>query len=485
MAEDAPSTPNILPSSQRLNALTLTRQQFYDLVWSKPMVQVAADFGMSDVAIAKRCKVVQVPVPPRGYWAKIAAGHKPARTPLPKYRDSSQPRERPRTGVILQQHTQVSTEPAVRFGPRVVAASNPAAKSETSVPPPDPQRAALDARLGKLPHSPDAQADWLPDANGEATPTHWPDRIRTPARLPYISTHSRSSEKRARRILSRLIEIAIAVGWRFQAQQNDEPQYGYRIHNTGGQNSEVREAHFIVEGELMKVWIGERQLRSDHVLTEDEQARIRRKEYVHPPRWDFKPSGELTVHVVRFDYRAEFASFKDSPHRKLEHRITDLLHALLGCALAIQQDRASAIERARLSRLEDERRAALAETRKAHQTLIDELERQAGAWHRARMLRHYVRAARRAVGNAPIVRPLQNEAVDFLDFAERYINQIDPLHASVRSWQMQRQTSRYSPNTEQHLHNSQSRLTGVEWQDASKLVATHTEIKDDDSEDEP
>ena len=70
------------------NPLTLTRQQLYDLVWSKPVRDVAKDFGMSDVALAKRCRAVRVPIPPRGYWARVAAGQKPRKTPLRKYRGS-------------------------------------------------------------------------------------------------------------------------------------------------------------------------------------------------------------------------------------------------------------------------------------------------------------------------------------------------------------------------------------------------------------
>ncbi len=66
------------------NYLTLTRQSLYDLVWSTPMSTLAKDFGISDVALAKRCRVVDVPVPPRGYWARRAAGQDPPRTPLPR-----------------------------------------------------------------------------------------------------------------------------------------------------------------------------------------------------------------------------------------------------------------------------------------------------------------------------------------------------------------------------------------------------------------
>ncbi len=64
----------------------LTRQSLYDLVWSRPMSGLAKDFGISDVALAKRCRVVDVPIPYRGYWARVAAGQTPPKLPLPIYR---------------------------------------------------------------------------------------------------------------------------------------------------------------------------------------------------------------------------------------------------------------------------------------------------------------------------------------------------------------------------------------------------------------
>jgi hypothetical protein len=63
---------------------TLTRDQLYEDVWSRPVIQIAKDLGISDVALAKICRRLSVPLPPRGYWARIAAG-RPARKPdLPK-----------------------------------------------------------------------------------------------------------------------------------------------------------------------------------------------------------------------------------------------------------------------------------------------------------------------------------------------------------------------------------------------------------------
>jgi hypothetical protein len=61
----------------------MKRSELYEEVWSAPMTRLAKQLGISDVGLAKACRRHDVPAPPRGYWAKLAAGHKPPRTPLP------------------------------------------------------------------------------------------------------------------------------------------------------------------------------------------------------------------------------------------------------------------------------------------------------------------------------------------------------------------------------------------------------------------
>jgi hypothetical protein len=65
--------------------LRLTREELHNLVWAKPMTQVAKDFAISDRALAKVCARKQVPVPPRGYWAKKSAGKDVPKPPLPEF----------------------------------------------------------------------------------------------------------------------------------------------------------------------------------------------------------------------------------------------------------------------------------------------------------------------------------------------------------------------------------------------------------------
>lgn len=56
----------------RVSAEELTR-----LVWQKPTTKIAAEFGVSDVAVGKRCKAAHINKPPPGYWSKVSAGKIP------------------------------------------------------------------------------------------------------------------------------------------------------------------------------------------------------------------------------------------------------------------------------------------------------------------------------------------------------------------------------------------------------------------------
>ncbi len=60
------------------------RNALYEEVWSTPMATLAEKYGISDVGLAKNCRKLSIPLPGRGYWAKISAGQSFAKTPLPK-----------------------------------------------------------------------------------------------------------------------------------------------------------------------------------------------------------------------------------------------------------------------------------------------------------------------------------------------------------------------------------------------------------------
>lgn len=64
--------------------LPLSREDLYALVWSEPMLKVAARFDVSSSYMARVCTRMNVPRPERGYWAKLAVGKTQLQVPLPE-----------------------------------------------------------------------------------------------------------------------------------------------------------------------------------------------------------------------------------------------------------------------------------------------------------------------------------------------------------------------------------------------------------------
>lgn len=63
--------------------LRIDRTQLHEMVWSAPISSLARRFGPSDAGLAKLCKRFGVPIPSRGYWARVSTGRTPERRPLP------------------------------------------------------------------------------------------------------------------------------------------------------------------------------------------------------------------------------------------------------------------------------------------------------------------------------------------------------------------------------------------------------------------
>jgi predicted transcriptional regulator len=62
---------------------TWDRRELYEKVWQFPLRKLAAEYGISDVGLAKVCRKLEIPLPGLGHWTKIACGHSIPRPPLP------------------------------------------------------------------------------------------------------------------------------------------------------------------------------------------------------------------------------------------------------------------------------------------------------------------------------------------------------------------------------------------------------------------
>jgi hypothetical protein len=61
------------------------RKVLYNQVWSQPVLEVAKSYGISGVRLRKVCRMLEIPVPPRGYWAQVRSGQTVRKPPLRKF----------------------------------------------------------------------------------------------------------------------------------------------------------------------------------------------------------------------------------------------------------------------------------------------------------------------------------------------------------------------------------------------------------------
>ncbi len=61
----------------------LTRKELYDLVWTKPIMEIAKDYGFSDRVRGNGGAKQNMPVPPRGHWRKVECGQRISTPRLP------------------------------------------------------------------------------------------------------------------------------------------------------------------------------------------------------------------------------------------------------------------------------------------------------------------------------------------------------------------------------------------------------------------
>lgn len=69
----------------RPGSKVLTREKIYADVWASPASHVAIDYGISGSMLARICSKMNIPRPPRGYWASAKTGRKGKKPSLPKW----------------------------------------------------------------------------------------------------------------------------------------------------------------------------------------------------------------------------------------------------------------------------------------------------------------------------------------------------------------------------------------------------------------
>ena len=475
------------------NYITLPRSKLYELVWKTPVTELAKQFGISDVALAKRCRAINIPLPPRGYWARIAAGQKPRRPPLPPLGV-----ERRRTG---RSHHGASSPPSYVTTTRSTDASGGTQPEPAITFDPDRRVSPTASDDVDLPAITVAVTTDLTQASDlvKRTARHYkhPRRAelkftRGEAHGPILRLHvSPASLDRALLLADTFLRAATEQGWSpIPPPEPEPPRYGYGRTAVHAQPSGPTYADLAVDGHRIQFQVEERADQRPLPPTPAELNRQKRHPGDRPtPRTDTVWSGHLRLKRTRLDYPYDIAakSWYETNHRTLETLFPRILADFRAVATRMQVIDEEIAREQREHEEQERRQQALAERREANQKLIWQLEHQAGAWHRAQFLRRYVRAARRRLGTDTIILNLQGEPTDFLAWAEHYVDQLDPLSAADHDPDLMPERAYYSDADRDRLQGELRRLSGHTWARATKLIAEppdHESDPDDDAEDD-
>jgi hypothetical protein len=273
-------------------AITLSREDLYELAWSKPMSELAKDFGISDVGLVKRCKRLGIPVPGRGYWARVDSGQAPYRPKLPK------------------REPQWNDQSALTVAPSVGAYSTVLIPKDEDGDPPAPEPESMSAKITALSVVPSTSlVEALPAVKRTAVRNKHPRCSeltfqRGEKAGPVVALDvTKEALERALLLADTLLRAAGHLGWVF-----DDPRVFAKQRagasgvekaapdtHEGEQPDEPYTGRLLVEGEQVAFRIEERLREEPRSPTAAELARERREYGYHAPRKVTVPTGAMRI----------------------------------------------------------------------------------------------------------------------------------------------------------------------------------------------
>lgn len=359
------------------------------------MQTLAKKYGISDVGLAKTCRKMLIPLPGRGYWARKEAGQKVERLALPPLKER----------IVLQKPT----------------------------PRPEPPKLSDFAEPEEI-----AQIEQLEKTAGEALLKHGNQSHPLIVQTRGALKSAQVSESKILWTRESCLDIRVS---------KNRLDRAFRI--MAGIISTLEERGFKVAIETRRQEKQEVQTVAKiygHVIRFGLTEKIDRVEIAAPPKGGLlervltyggkpvthEPSGRLSIEVwTEWGYSRR--TWRDGKTQRIEDQLPQIVAGFMHLALTDRaEERKRAAEEREKQRIADER-ANLEKSIKAEQSKVNALRNATARWLRAEQMRSFVSAARNAA--------VQNgEAVeggspfgDWVIWAERQADRLDPLKESPPS----------------------------------------------------
>jgi hypothetical protein len=350
----------------------ISREKLYELIWTTPMVRLAPQLGVSDVAIAKACKRMNIPRPSVGFWARQKSREDYSAPPLPESNPG------PRIWNIPSRR---------RHAPRAASGLPPDIPVATSLT--EPHQLTLKTQTGLGRSKADRREVISPSGQG---------------RLDIEVSEALTD--RGLRILDALLKALEARGHKIRVGDSYEPMTLVEVNQ-----------------ETVRISLREKLNQSKHKMTAEEPRDVKRYGYSFAPVHDFSPSGHLRLRILGLESSGARQSWSDGKKSQLEDKLGQVVLGIEAAADAIRQDRVEAEQR-RLEWEERRLREQEEEIRRSRERLrVQKLREMAADWSEANSVRAFVghiESSARARGD------IGDDLEHWLRWARAHSDRLDP-----------------------------------------------------------
>ena len=390
--------------------IRFSRQELFDRVWSTPLLVLAKEIGISDVALGKACRRARLPLPGRGYWAKPEQRRR--KVPLPASKNHDQ---------MVIEFTVLDRDALPALVPKK---------------PSELQSVVVVAAELINPHS--LVAKTLKASNKAKTRD---GRLVLSAHAALDLNVSPDGLDRALRIMDALIKASENEGCQWQLTSK-----GQTI--------------LTCNGETMPIVLTERFTKRDLPPRQPPKSQSKARTWSPPfdptppyPGYEWVGTGELAIKIDRYTRQPVRQNWRDGKRQKLEGKLADLIATLSVVADAIRVDR-EANEAAQREREAAEARAKArarkAEIRRRLQNrFVTALER----WERSKRLMAF--CAEVEARASELSGDQAASAARWLEWARSEADCLNPLHDLEALTSMQ--------------VDLPDRFTGLFWYDKPKI----------------
>ena len=359
--------------------IKLTREELYRKIWEKPTTKVAAEFGISDVGLAKICRKMDVPKPPLGYWRRIETGAKIEPASLPKTTTE--------TTEFVFLYVDV-LDGSDKFHQEIQAMIDREDLPENQIKIADDLENAhpLVKKTKQFYAQADADSDTL---------------ISPPSQKGYLNVSvSPAQVNRAFFIMDAILKAAEKRGYEAVVSSN----------------SWGEETRIIKEGEEITVSLYESVRKVRKELTPEQK---KKPPYLLNIPEEYQSEGKLTLKINQ--RWSAYQKWSDRKNEPLENRLNDVLAGIVAMLESLVFEK-------RKKEAEERRRQELIRRREEEKRKREQLESDVDGWSKSEQMRDYLEAYEaRLIKEKGAVVPGSPEA-DWLEWAREYAADLDPLN---------------------------------------------------------